>query len=174
MSTPPTRRAAAGVRITHPNREKPVVQATRATVIVLMLATAALVLLITIGGFEALEGIGPVMVQFLFVIFYLLLAFYAGRWNRGVLPVCSVLAVLLGTFALIAAPSWFERESSAFTQPALSSNLLGVLTLLVIPVQILLVIFAMRGFSQGWNVELEQRDPTAPTGGYGDPAPHPA
>jgi hypothetical protein len=167
MSTPATRRAAAGVHITHPNRDKPVVQATRATVIVLLLATAALVLLITIGGFEALEGIGPVIVQCLFV------GFYAGRWNRGVLPVASVIAVLLGTFALIAAPSWFERDSSAFAQPALESNLLGVLTLLVIPVQILLVIFAMRGFSQGWNVELEQRDPGAQAGGYGDVAPHP-
>jgi uncharacterized membrane protein len=174
MSTPAARRAAAGVRITHPNRDKPVVQATRATVIVLMLATAALVLLITIGGFEALEGIGPVIVQFLFVVCYLLMAFYAGRWNRGVLPVASVLSVLLGTFALIAAPSWFERDSSAFAQPALESNLLGVLTLLLIPVQILLVVFAMRGFSQGWNVELEQRDPGAPTGGYGEAAPHPA
>ncbi len=174
MSTPATRRAAAGVRITHPNRDKPVVQATRATVLVLMLATAVLVLLITIGGFEALEGIGPVIVQSLFVLSYLVLAFYAGRWNRGVLPVASVLAVLLGTFALIAAPSWFERDSSAFVQPALASNLLGVLTLLVIPVQILLVIFAMRGFSQGWNVELEQRDPTASVGGYGDAAPYPA
>jgi uncharacterized membrane protein len=173
MSTPPTRRAAAGVRITHPNRDKPVVQATRATVIVLLLATAALVLLITIGGFEALEGIGPVIVQCLFVVFYLLLAFYAGRWNRGVLPVASVIAVLLGTFALVAAPSWFERDSSVFAQPALESNLLGVLTLLVIPVQVLLVIFAMRGFSQGWNVELEQRDPGAQVGGYGDVAAHP-
>jgi uncharacterized membrane protein len=174
MSTPADRRAAAGVRITHPNRDKPVVQATRATVIVLLLATAALVLLITIGGFEALEGVGPVIVQCLLVVFYLLLAFYAGRWNRGVLPVASVLAVLLGTFALIAAPSWFERDSSTFAQPALGSNLLGVLTLLVIPVQILLVVFAMRGFSQGWNVELEQRDPGVPMGGYGDAAPHPA
>jgi uncharacterized membrane protein len=174
MSAPATRRAAAGVRITHPNRDKPVVQATRATVIVLLFVSAALVLLITIGGFEALEGIGPVSVQCLFVICYLLLALYAGRWNRGVLPVASVLAVLLGTFALIAAPSWFERDSSAFAQPALGSNLLGVLTLLVIPVQILLVIFAMRGFSQGWNVELEQRDSGASAGGYGDAAPHPA
>ncbi len=174
MSTPVARRAAAGVRITHPNRDKPVVQATRATVIVLMLATAALVLLITIGGFEALEGIGPVIVQCLFVLGYLVLAFYAGRWNRGVLPVVSVLAVLLGTFALIAAPSWFARDSSTFAQPALESNLLGVLTLLVIPVQILLVIFAMRGFSQGWNVELEQRDPGAQVGGYRDAAPNPA
>jgi presenilin-like A22 family membrane protease len=173
MSTPAARRAA-GVRIIHPNRSKPVVQATRATVIVLLLVTAGLMLLITIGGFEALEGIGPVVVQCLFVVWYLLLAFYAGRWNRGVLPVASVLAVLLGTFALIAAPSWFERDSSAFAQPALASNLLGVLTLLLIPVQILLVVFAMRGFSQGWNVELEQRDPAAPVGGYGDAAPHPA
>ncbi len=174
MSTPAARRADAGIRITHPNRDKPVVQATRAAVIVLLLATAGLVLLITIAGFEALEGIGPVIVQCLFVVWYLLLAFYAGRWNRGVLPVASVLAVLLGTFALIAAPSWFERDSSAFAQPALESNLLGVLTLLVIPVQILLVVFAMRGFSQGWNVELEQREPGAPLGGYGDAAAHPA
>jgi uncharacterized membrane protein len=174
MSTPAARRAAAGVRITHPNRDKPVVQATRATVIVLLLVTAALVLLITIGGFEALEGIGPVVVQCLFAVCYVLLAFYAGRWNRGVLPVASVLGVLLGTFALIAGPSWFARSGSTFAQPALESNLLGVLTLLLIPVQILLVVFAMRGFSQGWNVELEQRDPGAPMGGYGDAAPYPA
>jgi uncharacterized membrane protein len=174
MSTPAARRAAAGVRITHPNRDKPVVQATRATVIVLLLVTAGLVLLITIGGFEALEGLGPVIVQCLFVVCYVLLAVYAGRWNRGVLPVASVLGVLLGTFALIAAPSWFARSSSTFAQPALQSNLLGVLTLLLIPVQILLVVFAMRGFSQGWNVELEQRDPGVTVGGYGDAAPHPA
>jgi hypothetical protein len=174
MSTPPARRAAAGVRITHPNRDKPVVQATRATVIVLMLASAALMLLITVGGFEALEGIGPVIVQSLFIIAYLLLALYAVRWNRGVLPVASVLAVLLGTFALVAAPSWFQRDSSAFAQPMLNSSLLGLLTLLVIPVQILLVVFAMRGFSQGWNVELELRDPAARADDYGDAAPHPA
>jgi hypothetical protein len=33
--------------------------------------------------------------------------------------------------------------------------MLGVLTLLIIPLQILLVAFAMRGFSQAWNVEVE-------------------
>jgi hypothetical protein len=38
----------------------------------------------------------------------------------------------------------------------MNSGLLGTLTFLVIPVQILLIGFAMRGFSQGWNVELEQ------------------
>jgi uncharacterized membrane protein len=174
MPTPSARQADAGVLITHPNRDKSVVQATRAAVIVLLLASALLVLVITIGGFKALEGVGPLAMQGVFVCVYLLLAFYAARWNRGVLPVASALAVLLGTFALVAAPSWFERDRAAFVQPALSSNLLGLLTLLVIPLQILLVVFAMRGFSQGWNVELEQRDPQARSGDYGNAAPHPA
>ena len=33
-----------------------------------------------------------------------------------------------------------------------------VLTALLVPIQILLVAFAMRGFQQGWNVELERRE----------------
>ncbi len=57
-----------------------------------------------------------------------------------------------------------------------------MLTLLIIPAQMLLVAFAMRGFKQGWNVELERRDPsyveppeTGPAGGgYATPPPHPA
>ena len=148
-----------GVIVTHPNRDKPVVQATRVTVIALLLATAALVLIVTIAGAKVLEGSGPVVIQGVFVVLYLVLAFYAGRWNRGVLPVAATLAVLLATFALVAGPSWFNRDKSGFTQPALGADLLGLLTLLVIPVQILLIAFAMRGFSQGWNVELESRAP---------------
>jgi FtsH-binding integral membrane protein len=174
MSTASARGAAPGVVITHPNRDKPAVKATRAAVIVLLLASAALVLLITVGGSEALEGAGPIALQGVFIVLYLMLAFYAVRWNRGVLPVASVLAVLLGTFALIAAPGWFERDKAAFAQPMLDSGLIGLLTLLVIPLQILLVVFAMRGFSQGWNVELELRAPAARSGDYGDAAPHPA
>jgi FtsH-binding integral membrane protein len=174
MSTPPMRSAQTEVRITHPNRDKPVVQATRATVIVLMLATVALLLLITVGGWSALEGTGPIALQFVFIFLYLLLAFYAARWQRGVLPVAAALAVLLATFALVAAPGWFERTGSGFAQPALSSGLLGLLTLLVIPVQILLITFAMRGFSQGWNVERELRDSSGGAGGHREAAPHPA
>ena len=46
----------------------------------------------------------------------------------------------------------------------MNAGLLGVLTLLIVPVQMLLVAFAMRGFKQGWNVELERRDPAAGAG----------
>jgi FtsH-binding integral membrane protein len=166
MSTPAGRKAQTGVIITHPNRDKPVVQATRATVIALLLLSAGLVLVITVGGAQVLEGVGPIVVQAFYVLVYLVLAFYASRWNRGVLPVAAALAVLLATFALVGGPAWFERDKPGFAQPTLNAGLLGVLTLLVIPVQILLIAFAMRGFSQGWNVELERRDPGVDAGGY--------
>ena len=149
----------AGTIVTHPSRSKAVVQATRATVIVLLLASAALVLIITIGGWDLLQGAAPV--QIFYVLAYLTLAFFAWRWNRGVLPVSSVLAVLLLIFALVAGPSWFARDKSGFAQPTIHSGVLGLLTLLLIPLQMLLVAFAMRGFNQGWNVELERRDPAA-------------
>jgi hypothetical protein len=157
MSTSATRKATvAGVRITHPNREKAIVQGTRATVILLLLATAGLLLIVTFGGWEALQG-ASIALQLAFAAAFLLLAFYAGRWNRGVLPVGSALAVLLIIFALTGASGWFDRNGSGFTQPTLNAGLLGLLTLLIVPVQILLITFAMRGFQQGWNVELEQR-----------------
>lgn len=174
VPSPDGQQRRTDVVITHPNRDKPVVRATRATVIVLLLTSAGLVLAITIGGFEALEGGGPIALQGFFIVVYLLLAFFAARWNRGVLPVASALAALLATFAFVAGPAWFNRDKAGFAQPALNASLLGLLTLLVIPVQILLVAFAMRGFSQGWNVELEQRRPLARAGDYGGAAPNPA
>lgn len=170
-TTGPTAQSSAIV-VTHPNRDKPVVQATRATVVVLLLVSAALVLIVTIGGWAVLEGAWILQVGYILV--YLVLAFFAGRWNRGVLPVASALAVLLLVFALVAGPSWFDRDKSGFAQPALNSGLLGVVTLLIVPVQMLLIAFAMRGFSQGWNIELERPAPAPGGRGYMDAPPHPA
>jgi hypothetical protein len=173
-------RHARGVIVTHPNRDKAVAQTTRAIVVVLLLVTVLLMLINTIGGWKVLEGALPV--QLGFIVVYLLMAFYAFRWNRGVLPLAAALAVLLGIFALVAAPGWFDRDKAGFTQPALNAGLIGVVTLLIIPVQMLLVAFAMRGFNQGWNVELERRDPAAGAGSgpgsgasdYPDAPPFPA
>ena len=173
MSSMAAQKIPAGVTITHPNREKTVVQGTRATVILLLLVSVGLLLIITIGGWEVLPGVS-IALQLAFVLAFLLLAFYAGRWNRGVLPVGSGLAVLLIIFALTGASAWFNRDGAGFNQPALNASLLGLLTLLLVPVQILLITFSMRGFQQGWNVELEQHVASDGDGDYGDPAPHPA
>ncbi len=168
----PDDRPAPGAIVTHPNRDKPIVRATRATVVLLLLASAALVLIVTVGGWSVLEAAKPVEIAY--VLIYLTLAFFALRWNRGVLPVAAVLAVLLLIFALVAGPGWFARDKHGFAQPDLDAGLLGVLTLLIVPVQMLLIAFAMRGFQQGWNVELERREPLAGKDRFAAAPPHPA
>jgi hypothetical protein len=166
MSSVPHTQGQQGVIVTHPNRDKSVVQATRATVVVLLLVSTALVLIVTVGGWNLLEGAIPLQIGY--IVVYLTFAFFAARWNRGVLPISAALAVLLAIFALVAGPGWFDRNKSGFAQPTINAGLLGLLTLLIVPVQMLLVAFAMRGFSQGWNVELERRTPGSETDVYRD------
>jgi hypothetical protein len=139
----------------HPNRDLPASKQTRAIIGLLLVLSAALILVITIGGWDKLEGAKPVPPAYALV--YLLFAFYVSRWNRGVLPVASALAIILIIFAAVAAPAWFERDKSGFDDPALPPRLLGVLTLLLIPLEALLIAFAMRGFRQQWNVEAGSR-----------------
>ena len=91
---------------------------------------------------------------------YLIIAFYVARWNRGVLPVAAALAILLLIFAAVAVPGWYDRDHDGFAQPAINAGVLGLITALIIPVQVLLIAFAMRAFGQAWNVEVE-RTPAA-------------
>ena len=58
-------------------------------------------------------------------------------------------------FAAVSAPQWFDRDKAGFTSPTLDESLLGLLTALIVPLQILLIAFAMSGFRQAWNVEVE-------------------
>ena len=73
-----------GVIITHPNRDKPAVQATRAAVILLFLVSAAMVLIVTIGGWKVLEGAKPI--QIAYIIVYVVMAFFAGTLEPGCAP----------------------------------------------------------------------------------------
>ena len=147
--------AEAGNQVRRPNREKPESRQAKAIVIFLLVVSAALVLLITVGGWDKLEG--AKLVPPAYVAIYLIFAFYVSRWNRGVLPVTSALAIILIIFAAVATPAWLERDKDGFDDPALPSSLLGVLTLLLIPLQAILIAFAMRAFRQQWNVEAGTR-----------------
>lgn len=145
--------SAPGVQIHHPNRDKPESKATKAAVTLLLLTSAGLTAVITLGGWEALQGAEAGAIAYVFI--YLLMAYYVTRWNRGVLPVAAALAVLFMVIAIVAAPGWFARDKAGFDDPALEPGILGLLTLILIPVQLLLIAFALRGFNQEWNVELE-------------------
>lgn len=158
MSPPASTTDRPGVIVTHPNRGRAVVQTTRATVVLLLLVSTALILIVTVGGWSTLEGLKPVLIGWVAV--YLIMAYFAARWRRGVLPMAAALALLMLVFALVAAPEWFVRDKPGYAEPNLPANFLGVITLVIVPVQLLLIVFTMRGFSQGWNVELEQLDPS--------------
>ena len=137
----------------HPNRDKPESKATKATVVLLLLVSAGLVLIVTLGGWSKLEG--AQVVSFAYVIVFVAMAYFVSRWNRGVLPVAAMIAILFAVVAAVAGPAWFERDKEGFDNPALAPSILGLLTLILVPVQLLLIAFALRGFQQQWNVEVE-------------------
>ena|SRR5919202_103104 len=166
-------------RIEHPNRDKPASKLTRLIVFVLLLASAGLLAIITWGGWSTLEGAKPLQIGYILV--YLIMAFFVLRWSRGVLPVASALAIIMLIFAAVSGPQWFERDKAGFTSPTLDESILGLLTFLMIPLQLLLIGFAMSGFRQAWNVEVERpvdedrgRDDREGRRERGGPSPAPA
>jgi hypothetical protein len=154
--------------LVHPNRDKAESKATKAIVILLLVASAALILIVTIGGWSELQG--AQMVSFVYAVIYIGMAFFVSRWNRGVLPVAAALAILFSVIAAVAGPAWFDRDKPGFNDPTLDPAILGMLTLILVPVQLLLVAFAMRGFQQQWNVEVEVQDDPGPGHGQVQPA----
>jgi hypothetical protein len=113
--------ADRGVIIVHPNRDKPAVKATKAAVILLLLVSAGLMGIVAVGGWSALAGQKPSLIAY--ILIYLILAFYAARWNRGVLPVAAALAIILDLrgrvrAAVVRARQGGLRGSDAERRPA--------------------------------------------------------
>lgn len=161
----PPRTLTPGYTVIHPNRDKPECKVVKLIVVLILLASIAMMLIVTLGGWSELEGLKPI--NFVWCLAYVVLAYYIWGWSRGALPIAAGLAVLLLMVAVVAGAgisgtSWFDRDhagfaaaQSIFGTAGLPDDVLGVVTLLLVPVQVLLIIFAMVGFAQGWNVEHE-------------------
>ena len=147
---------ADDIVIEHPNRKKASSKLVKLLVAVFLIVSAALVAIVTVGGWEALAG--AQILQVAFIALYVLMAFFVLRWNRGVLPVAAALAIILLIFAAVSGPEWFARAKDGFTDPSLDADLLGTITLIIVPVQVVLIALAMKGFSQAWNIEVERLD----------------
>jgi lysylphosphatidylglycerol synthetase-like protein (DUF2156 family) len=141
--------------IEHPNRDKPESRATRALVIALLLISAAVLAVATVGGWERTQGAKSI--QIAYILIYLVLAFFVARWRSGLLPVAASFAVILLIFCAISGPQWFDRDHAGFDDPLLGASIVGVLTLVLVPLQLLLMAAAARGFSQKWSVEVERQ-----------------
>jgi hypothetical protein len=162
---PPPRNLPPGYTVIYPNRDKAASKSTKSVVVLLLLASIALMLIVTIGGWSKLQGLKPV--NFAWCLVYLIIAVYVQRWTRGLLPIAAAMAVLLLILSVIAGvgyagTSWFDRNHAGFASAdslfggtGLSPDTLGLVTLLIAPVQALLILFSMYAFGQGWNVEQE-------------------
>ena len=155
--------ARPGYELWRPNRAKSETKATRVLIALVLLVSAGLILIVTIGGWDRLQGATVAAITIAWAALYVLFAFLILRWNRGVLPVAAALAIILAIFAVIAAPAWFARDKEGLSSPALPEELLGLLTFLIVPVQLVLIAVAMVGFNQNWHVEEER-----PIGGGDD------
>jgi hypothetical protein len=169
-----------GYMVVYPNREKAASKTTKLIVVLILLASVALMLIVTVGGWSKLQGMK--LVNLLWCAVYLIIAFYVWvRWARGLLPIAAALGILMLIITVIAGAgltgtSWFERNSAGFGAPhmlfggkGLGPDVLGLFTLLIAPVQLLLIFVAMAGFAQGWNVEVEVPIEEARRRGYKPP-----
>ena len=145
-----------GYELWRPNREKAEAKTMKAIIAFVLLVSAGLLIIITVGGWERLLGPSVGVMALLWAGLYILFAFLVMRWVRGILPVAAALAVILAIFAAIAAPDWFARDKDGLDSPALPEDLLGLLTLIVVPVQLVLIAVSLIGFNQEWHVEEER------------------
>ena len=152
--------APGSVVVEHPNRDTAQSRGTKAVVVALLLVSAVLMVIVTVGGWDALQGAKSLQIAYILV--YLVLAFQIARWRSGLLPVAAALAIVLLIFAAISGPQWFARDRVGFENPPLDESILGLVTILLVPLQILLILFAARGFSQRWSVEVERGSGTGP------------
>jgi hypothetical protein len=168
-----------GYELWHPNREKADVITTKFVIVFLMLATAAIAALATVGGFSLLTGgAGMGIACLIYAGLYALFAYRVSRWSRGVLPVAASLSMILAIFCAVGANSWFARDKAGFEDALLPSPLIGLLVVILALIQIVLIAAAFYGFSQEWHVEEERPIGSGEDYGAGAPpdrnAPQPA
>lgn len=159
-----------GYEIWHPNREKPASLNIRALIVVLLVVAAFLMVVVALGGWSILQG-GPTwgLISILLAGLYGLLARMVWKWSRGALALATAVSVLLLVLFSVGVGSWFARNKPDFSEAALPSELLGMIVIVLIPLQAAITIATAIGFRQDWYVEEERRIPggaeSSPPGG---------
>jgi hypothetical protein len=168
-----------GYELWRPNREKAESVTTKFVIVFLLAATAAIAALVAITGFSLMTGgSGMGIICLIYAALYAFFAFLVFRWSRGILPVAAALSMILAIFCAVGADSWFARDKAGFDEAALSSSVVGVLVIVLALVQLVVIVAALYGFNQGWNIEEERPIGNGENYGAGssssDTAPQPA
>lgn len=149
--------ARPGYELWRPNRAKSSSLTARFVVMLLLVVSTVLMFLVIFGGWSLLAG-GTTfgLIGIAFGLVYLLLAVMTYRWSRGALTLTIAFAVLLLIFCAVGAGSWFARDKPGFAEAALPTDLIGMLVVILIPIQLVLAVAAAVAFTQEWHVEEER------------------
>ena len=143
-------------RLRHPNRERASAKATKTVIALLLVSSAVLIALVLIGGWTSQTGARWMTLAY--VIIYSLIAYFVFfQWKRGVLALSAGLALMFAAMVAPGLPGWFERTKDGYASSLLPAEVLGLLTVLIVMLQVLLVAASILGFQQGWDVEVEER-----------------
>lgn len=146
----------AAARLRHPNRERASAKATKTVIALLLVSSAVLIALVLIGGWTSQTGARWMTLAY--VIIYSLIAYFVFfQWKRGVLALSAGLALMFAAMVAPGLPGWFERTKDGYSSSLLPAEVLGLLTVLIVMLQVLLVAASILGFQQGWDVEVEER-----------------
>ena len=149
--------ARPGYELWRPNRQKPASQTARFVVMLMLLVSTFLILVVVLGGWSILVGGSTFgIIGIIFSLVYVLLAVLVFRWSRGALTLAIAFAVLLAIFCAVGAGTWFARDKPGFDEASLPTELLGIIVLIMIPVQLVLATVAAIAFTQEWHVEEER------------------
>ncbi len=146
----------AAARLRHPNRERASAKATKTVIALLLVSSAVLIAMVLIGGWTTQTGARWMTLAY--VIIYSLIAYFVFfRWKRGVLALSAGLALMFAAMVAPGLPGWFERAKDGYSSSLLPAEVLGLLSVLIVMLQVLLVAASILGFQQGWDVEVEER-----------------
>ena len=145
-----------GYELWRPNREKAQSKTTKALVAFVLLVSAGLLVVITIGGWTRLEGTSVAVMSLLWAGLYVVFAFLVARWQPRHPPGRLGPRDHPRDLRRRRRPGLVRALQGRAHPPPLPDDLLGLLTILVVPVQLLLITVAMVGFNQEWHVEEER------------------
>jgi hypothetical protein len=144
---------ARSVELEYPNRDKASSKIMRLVVIVVLLASSALIAIVCVRGWDLMQSARTLNV--VFVVLNLVFVIQVARWSRGVLPMAAGIAAFVAIFSGVSIRSWYERDAPGYADAALSADL-GFLTTIVFILQLVVIAVTIYAFTQNWQTEVER------------------
>jgi hypothetical protein len=144
---------ARNVELEYPNRDKASSKLMRVVAILVLLASSAVIAIVTIRGWDLMQEARVLNVVFIAINIVFVIQLL--RWSRGVLPMAAGIAAFVAIFSGVSIRSWYERDAPGYAHASLSADL-GFLTTIIFVLQLVVIAVTIYAFTQNWQTEVER------------------